>query len=325
MGEPTNTRVERVFITGGTHGNELCGVELAKHFMRSPDLFSKYSFQTKVFLTNTASIKANKRYIEEDMNRCFFKKDLADESKVSTLEARRAKELNSILGPKGSTTAADLIIDLHNTTANTGVALMMSPKDELGHAIAAHLVTLDPQVRVCNWNANQEDWPMLPSVGKHGMTFEVGAVPWGVIDGAIYQQTRQLVLAALDYVEAHNIAVAQSQPDCWQPAFVQVHSFVRAVDYPRDAEGELAGMIHPQFQGKDFSLLKRGDPVFLSTDGTSTIGYLSDAPEDHLESSSAEPLYPFFINEAAYYEKKTAFMLARRFDRPVRVAKVAAK
>ena len=34
-----------------------------------------------------------------------------------------------------------------------------------------------------------------------------------------------------------------------------------------------------------------------------------------------EELFPFFINEAAYYEKKTAFMLARRIDRPVQVAK----
>ena len=34
--------------------------------------------------------------------------------------------------------------------------------------------------------------------------------------------------------------------------------------FPRDAEGELAAMIHPQLQGRDFQPLRRGDPIFLS-------------------------------------------------------------
>ena len=309
---PSATKIKRVFITGGTHCNEACGVVLAKHFMASPELFSGFSFDTTVMLTNVASIGTNTRYVEEDMNRCFFKADLDDPTKTATLEARRAKELNAVFGPKGTSAAADFIIDLHNTTAATGVALMMSPTDELGHAIAAHLIALDPSVKVCNWNATQADWPMLPSVGKHGMTLEVGPVPWGVVDGAVYKQTRRLVLAALDYVEAHNAALARDGP--WSSSTVQVHSFVRSVDYPRDASGELAGVIHPQLQGRDFGRLARGDPAFLALDGQTTIPYT--APEEEVEE-----LFPFFINEAAYYEKKTAFMLARRIDRPVQVAK----
>ena len=313
--EPCATRIKRVVITGGTHGNESCGVVLAKHLMKTPELFSGFSFETEVLLTNVASIASNTRYVEEDMNRCFFKEDLNNPDKTATIESRRAKELNAVLGPKGTADAADLIIDLHNTTADTGVALMMAPKDELSHAIAAHLIALDPTVRVCNWNASQTDWPMLPSVGKHGMTFEVGAVPWGVVDGSVYQKTRRLVLAALEYAEAHNTALAREPPGPWQPRTVQVHAFVRAVDYPRDEDGELAGIIHPQLQGKDFAPLARGDPAFLSVDGETPILF---TPKRSLDAEpEEEQLYPFFINEAAYYEKKTAFMLARRFDRPV--------
>lgn len=271
-----------------------------------------------MLLTNVASISSNTRYVEEDMNRCFFKADLDDPDKTKTLEQKRAKELNAVLGPKGTADAADLIIDLHNTTADTGVALMMAPKDELGHAIAAHLIALDSSVRVCNWNATQTDWPMLPSVGKHGMTFEVGAVAWGVVDGAVYQKTRRLVLAALEYVEAHNAALAREGP--WQPASVQVHSFVRAVDYPRDSDGELAAVIHPALQGKDFTPLSRGDTAFLSVDGQTAIPFTPKRPLE--EEVEEEQLYCFFVNEAAYYEKKTAFMLARRFDRPVLVAQL---
>ena len=109
---PCATRVKRVFITGGTHGNESCGVVLAKHFMKTPELFANFSFETKVLLTNTASIASNTRYVEEDMNRCFLRADLDDASKTATLEQRRAKELNAIIGPKGTAEAADLIIDL---------------------------------------------------------------------------------------------------------------------------------------------------------------------------------------------------------------------
>lgn len=317
---PCSTKVKRVFITGGTHGNEACGVVLAKHFIKTPQLFAGFSFEVSVLLTNVASIASNSRYVDEDMNRCFLQKDLSDPTRTSTLEARRAKELNDVLGPKGSADAADLIIDLHNTTADTGVALMMPPGDELSHAIASHLISLDPSVRVCNWNANQNDWPMLPSVGKHGMTFEVGAVPWGVMDGAVYQKTRRLVLASLQYVEAHNAALARQPPGPWLPTSVQVHAFVRAVDYPRDADGEIAGMIHPDFQGKDFEPLQRGDAAFLSVDGQTAIPFTPKPPPE--EEAEAEQLYPFFINEAAYVEKKTAFMLARRFDRPVQAAQL---
>ena len=52
-------------------------------------------------------------------------------------------------------------------------------------------------------------------------------------------------------------------------------------------------------QDNDFCLLKPGDPVFLSLSGE-TICY------------EGEALYPFFVNEGAYYEKNTAFQLARR-------------
>lgn len=39
-------------------------------------------------------------------------------------EMRRAQELNTLLGPKGSMGAMDLVCDLHNTTANMGLSLI---------------------------------------------------------------------------------------------------------------------------------------------------------------------------------------------------------
>ena len=209
-------RIRRVAITGGTHGNESNGVQLAKHLIRHPALAQRESFSCTVLLNNPTAIERNVRYCDEDLNRCFGLADLADESRDS-LEAKRARELNAQLGPKGSEGAMDYVLDLHNTTANTGVAIMCSPRDPLSHALAAHLQAKDPSVRLILWNRSTRDYPLLPSVAKHGMTFEVGPAPWGCVVGALYEQSLNLIGHALDYLHAHNAALESADGAGWLP------------------------------------------------------------------------------------------------------------
>lgn len=56
----------------------------------------------------------------------------------------------------------------------------------------------------------------------------------------------------------------------------------------------------PSIQDGDFRLLHPGEPLFQTFSGE-TLSY-----------RGKEPLYPFFINECAYYEKSIALSLARR-------------
>lgn len=56
----------------------------------------------------------------------------------------------------------------------------------------------------------------------------------------------------------------------------------------------------PYVQDGDFRLLHPGEPLFQTFSGE-TLSY-----------RGKEPLYPFFINECAYYEKSIALSLARR-------------
>lgn len=58
--------------------------------------------------------------------------------------------------------------------------------------------------------------------------------------------------------------------------------------------------LHVFLQDNDFKLLRRGDPIFLSFSGE-TVKYDGD-----------DELYPYFVNECAYYEKKIAFHLGRK-------------
>lgn len=110
---------------------------------------------------------------------------------------------------------------------------------------------------------------------------------------------------------------------------VDVFTMVKNIYYPRDPQTHMiTAAVHPDLQvqndenlscgnvaaderqgksslslyaqDRDFCLLHPGDPMFLSFSGE-TLRYRGKAA-----------LYPFFINEAAYYEKGVALSLARK-------------
>lgn len=300
-----SSSVKTVAIVGGTHGNETNGVHLAKHFMRNPALVKRPSFETEVLLSNVAAIQQNTRYVEEDLNRCYLLEDLQNDAKsTSTLERKRAREVDAQLGPKSSSEPkCDFIIDLHNTTAATGVALLMAPNDEFAHEVAHHLMSLDETVRVVEWN-DQADWPLCPSIGRSGLTFEVGPCPWGCLEPELFQQSRRLVMALLDYVEKHNSLVASGSPTRQEVSMKVFRSIGVSIDYPRAGEDPV-GHVHPALQGQDFRELQEGDPIFMTFDGEE----MTFDRKAHKVPEKYERVYALFVNEAAYYEKKVALML----------------
>ena len=59
---------------------------------------------------------------------------------AASVEERRAREVDKLLGPKKSAEpVADFIFDLHNTTSITGTLLCFHPDDEFALRLAAHL------------------------------------------------------------------------------------------------------------------------------------------------------------------------------------------
>ncbi|MEM8564762.1 MAG: succinylglutamate desuccinylase/aspartoacylase family protein, partial [Pseudomonadota bacterium] len=62
---------KRVVIVGGTHGNELTGVQLVRRLRASPQELERESFKAETFLANESAIAENRRYLEQDLNRCF--------------------------------------------------------------------------------------------------------------------------------------------------------------------------------------------------------------------------------------------------------------
>ena len=310
--------------------------------MKHPDLVKRSSFKTSTLISNVASVEANRRYVETDMNRCFLLADL-ENPELDTLEHKRAREINAQLGPKASPDpSADIVFDLHNTTANSGFLLLMAPgvmqqnirtprsitnrlncscQDDFSHLVAAHLMKHDPEVRVCQWS-DKPDWALCPSVGRSGMTVEVGPIPHSTAEAEWFQITKKHVLRALDFIETHNAGLASRPSDGKRgrgevEKEITVFQLVGHVDYPRDDDGELLGLIHPTRQGADFKPIKEGDAAFLMHDGSVQNFEVAQCGALALEEASKGNLYSFFVNEAAYYEKKMAFMVAKKVQRKI--------
>jgi N-acetylglutamate synthase-like GNAT family acetyltransferase len=133
--------IRRVGITGGTHGNELLGVELVKRWQLNQgtegrDELLRSTLQCVPVLSNLPAIAANRRYVDKDLNRQFRRQNLdailtktADEQQQGEEEDYSVARLHALLGPKTEfytqPTGVDFIIDMHSSTSNLGSMLIL--------------------------------------------------------------------------------------------------------------------------------------------------------------------------------------------------------
>jgi succinylglutamate desuccinylase len=270
--------VDKIVVCGGTHGNELTGIYLAK----------KHNW----FLANPAAAEKYRRYIDCDLNRCFAMSSL--NSKKEGLEHTRAKAINAMLGQKGTEGAPDLILDLHNSTANMGITLILSHRDADIMNICSHIAKEFTDVHVYLQQENRAESPYLGTIAKTDVCIEVGPQAHGTLNAELFFKVERVVFRFLELVESwKNGSLPKANGK------IETFTEIRNIDYPRDSSGDVAAMVHPALQGKDFCELKAGMPIFMGFDGEETLW-------------QGEICYPAFINEAAYYEKKIAMSLTKR-------------
>ncbi|CAL8266736.1 unnamed protein product [Merluccius merluccius] len=294
----TFNQARRVAIFGGTHGNEMSGVTLVNLWMGNGGEIRRKGVETKPFITNPKAVEKCSRYVDTDLNRAFTAENLsAPGGKDLPYEVQRAQEINRMFGPKGSADAYDVIFDLHNTTSNMGCTLILeSSKDHFNLQMMSYikkaiapascpvLLNEDPRLK----------YATVRSVAKHSVGLEVGPQPQGVLRSNIFEAMRIILKHALDFIELFNEGVE------FPPCTVDVFKVSERMDYPRDANGNIIAMVHPNLQDCDWEPLTPGDPMFQTFDGK-TIPY-----------EGVGAVYPTFINEAAYYEKQQAFVTTRR-------------
>lgn len=327
------TPIRSVVVVGGTHGNEYTGVWCIKELER-PTVHQRVSkrypsLDISTLMGNPEAHLANRRFIDTDLNREFTTEKLKQKAQLPpdtlSLEAKRAQEINKLLGPKNDP-KTDVVVDLHTTTTNMGITLIIPEHDAVMAQAAAYVlrkcqenpirsktnagpieITEDARI-VMHSIPNRDNRPNLSSVGKHGFTIEVGPVPQGVIRQDAVEKSKLALESFFEFLERHNQSEkrGQSMVDLirkWYPRG-RIPCYRSAT---ARKEGEMSGkirwpcsdhnpnfpayMIHHSIQDQDFCLLKTGDPLFVTLDGT-VIPY---------DGSHGDPVHLMFVNEGGYY------------------------
>ena len=288
-------KIQKVGITGGTHGNELTGVYLINKFTKNPSLVKRDSFETLFMHTNLGAIKQCTRYVDKDLNRTFTKDGLNDQS-LTSYEDQIAKKINQELGPKGSSNPnVDFVMDLHSTTSKMGLSICISTEDELSWQVAAYVKDMIPDMHIFSWKGDTGDTSFISSIPPSGFTIEVGSIPQGVLRADMFFETEKIVQTILNFFELYNTDQLKKRYDQ-----IEIYDNVKSVDFPRDEQNNIDAMIHPTLQENGYFKLKKGDPIFVDLDGNDIL------------YDDTDGLYALFINEAAYYEKGVAMCLAEK-------------
>jgi N-acyl-aromatic-L-amino acid amidohydrolase len=286
-------QINQVLIVGGTHGNELIGAYLVQKIELSPHLFSQYSFQVQTLLANPRAFAKGVRYIDQDLNRSFDRQSL-QHSTQPNYETERAKEISQNFEANFDR-ATTFIIDLHSTTSNMELTLILDTNNPFTLKLVAHVSAKIPALKIYSSVNSGRSSDALRSLSALGLSIEVGAIAQGTLDADLFQRTEEVVSEILKYLEQSNRGALQPYKD-----ELTLYQYLKSVDYPKDDRGHLRAMIHPQLQFKDYQALNPGDPMFL-TFAYEAIAYAGESVT-----------YPVFINEAAYYEKGIAMVLTER-------------
>lgn len=246
-------------------------------------------------------------------------------------ETLRAREIDRLLGPKfgtlvenqeggggegggSSSPAAHVVIDLHSTTSNMGLTIIVAEGDVVMTRAAAYVrykcaTALGDEKVHClvHTHASRDVRPNLSSTARHGFTIEVGPVPQGVLRHDAVEKTELALHAMLEYMHLYNtdpVGLEDVLKKMYEGSSFRVPCFRSATAVRK---GEMSGkirwpslpenpnfpayMVHKHLQDADFELVHEGDPIFVDMDGN-VICY---------DGSYGPSVYLMFVNEAGYY------------------------
>ena len=283
---------DQVFIVGGTHGNERTGISLVRFWQQNPGDVQGATFTTELLLANPEAIRRNQRFIDVDLNRSFLPRQLGDPTS-QTYEHQRARAIAEMLQTE-SARKRTFVIDLHTTTSRMGTTLI-SNGDPINLAIAAQAVKRLGSARIYCFTGGDRIDSCLRAVAHGGVGIEIGPIPQGLLRHDILASTREAVQAVLKTIDNFN-RNGFIAPD----PHLTVYRQERQMAYPDRPEGAPPAFIHRELEGRDFTALKLGQPIFQDLAGRV---WTFDDPDTY---------YPVFINEAAYYHENIAFSLTRK-------------
>ena len=287
--------IQNITLVGGTHGNEYLGPTIIQR-VEALGTFQGSDVSVSTFLANPRATKAGLRFIDEDLNRSFDD-DILSASGCVLYEHLRAREINRLLGPKSN--PHRFLIDLHSTTANMGMTLIL--RDQLPYNLqaAAYAQQKHPDIKLIHSDLDLKYSRSLNSICEFGLTIEVGPIANAVIRHDLLRQTEAVIASLIEFVNLKHQQQTVELPDT-----IEAYRVSERILYPRSVSGELTAIVHESLQDQDFCWLENGAPAFYSLDG-------------HTLAHTGQSGYPIFINEAAYYRENTAFIMTEKLSTPV--------
>ncbi|XP_069485024.1 N-acyl-aromatic-L-amino acid amidohydrolase (carboxylate-forming)-like [Ambystoma mexicanum] len=286
--------MSRVAVCGGTFGNKMAGVYLAKEWLKDPSELRRQTFSATPFLVNPRAAEKLLRYVEKDIGVCFLDSILKSPDTHDTpYEEKRAKEINRLFGPKGSDEAYDLLLDMHTSPCNMGACIIVDNAQNyfamhLARYVQKHFAVMKAPIYL---NMSQKEKSgRITSIARCGIGLELGPVSLERLRAEDYKHMRTLINCCLDFTDKFN------QGGMF-PAFeVEAYQFSGLEMFPQGPDGEVSAMVHPKIQDHDFLPVKPGNPVFQTFQGQD-IAYSGDAS-----------FCPVFANDGALFRSKAAFV-----------------
>jgi len=283
--------VKRILIVSGTHGNEINPIWAMKQFNREENKL-KNGIEYEYILGNPIASEKGCRYIDADLNRSFKAGKNHDQEKNSFYEINRANFLVNQFGINGSN-PCQIAIDLHTTTANMGTCIVIYGRRFKDFCLAALLqnkfglpIYLHEKDKV-QTGFLVEAWPC-------GLVIEIGAVAQNFYAPKIIDRFLIIISSLREEIAKLKNNLIEL------PKELVVHVHQGSIDYPRDEKGDIDGLIHPERINQDWKIIEKGDPLFLDSQGI-----IHKYGGDQL-------IWPVFIGEVAYKEKKIAMSYTKK-------------
>jgi aspartoacylase/N-acyl-aromatic-L-amino acid amidohydrolase len=265
-------------IATGVHGNEQTAMELGNYWLRNPSAIQRKGLVVSMIKANVVNDKKNVRYTDADMNDQFAYETLyAAPDDGDPRELKVARQIAQALGGKQPNAKnPDFVLDLHNTTANVGVCVIVSQLTPLNKRVIGNIISRFPWVNVWYTPDDRIADTSLDSLGRNGFTIEVGPVPHGQFDSVKAKYEGDVVNGILDYL------VEWNKGNIGNPVPVTVFRQLGDIYYPN------GGKVFPPLLKADYLPINKGDVIMI------------DGAGQPVKWTGDNTVWPVMIDEVAY-------------------------
>ena len=261
----------KMAIVGATHGNELTGVEVCKILEDR-----SYKHQFKTFIGNPKALEERTRYVDSDLNRSY-----SDAFETVGYEKERSAQMRQEIEGQ-----YDFLMDIHSTTSNMGLTLILTQIDEVSLKAACYVKKHFPDLKLILSVRAGDDCPYTPSLTPSGFTIEVGPIANNIVKANLVFDVLKMCELVLEY----------DFEESFDYSTIEVFETYKIQHFPEDGQW----FIHPEVDYNDFTEINKGMPLFIN------------AMKEVINHQEETTVYPLFINEAAYQEHRIAMELATK-------------